>query len=478
LGENVTSPAFRWFVSFRPSAQVFASVPSINARTTCGGRSLIPDYERTLPLPFRYGNLPTPARDSSRTFRGRADRYVTVHANLTEAQFAQSRALFFEGVEHLESGRLEPARACFEQCRALTPGRPSVLANLGITLFRLGRLDEAIPLLRQATTSDPSLVQAWVCLGLANEAQQRWEAAVEALERALALSPQLVPLWMTLGQAHLQLGRPKDALRAFDRAAHEDPTCAPAWTERGSVLRELRHFEEARTCFEKALALGGDPELNGYFLASVRDGDAPPTAPRSYVERIFDQYAADFQSHVVETLGYQGFETLLKPLVETAKRYRHVLDLGCGTGLCGPLIAAQADVIDGVDVSGAMLEQARKLGIYRELVQADLGEFLDATALRPDLILAADVFIYVGDLAAVFRSARRILEPGGCLAFTVELAKTGRNIQLLPSLRYAHSEAYVRRLAAEAGFARVRTFEAPLRNEQAAPILGLYVYLD
>ncbi len=403
---------------------------------------------------------------------------MTVYANPTEEQVAQSRALFFEGIGHFENGRLDPARACFEKCQALTPGRPSVLGNLGITLFHLRQWEAAIPVLRQATTADPSLAEAWACLGLANEAQGQWQAAAEALERALALSPQQVRLWLSLGEVSLRLGNAGNALRAFDRALQEDPGCAPAWSERGSLLRELKQFEEAARCFEKALALGGDPELNGYYLASVRDGEAPTTPPRRYVEALFDDYAADFQSHVVEALGYRGYEVLLKPLLDTGKRYRHVLDLGCGTGLCGALIAPQADVIDGVDVSSAMLEQARKLGVYRELIHADLGEFLAATALRTDLILAADVFIYVGDLASVFRSVRRILEPGGCLAFTVELAKEGQDIRLLPSLRYAHAEAYVRRLADEVRFTRVRVAEAPIRHDQTTPIMGLYVYLE
>ena len=403
---------------------------------------------------------------------------MTVHANPTEEQVAQSRALFFEGIEHFENGRLEPACICFEKCQALTPGRPSVLRNLGITLYHLRRLDTAIPVLRQATTADPSVAEAWACLGLAQEAQGQWQAAAEALEKALALSPQQTGLWLSLGQVSLRLGNVQKALQAFDRALQEDPGCAPAWSERGSVMREMHRLEEAARCFEKALALGGDPELNGFYLASVRDGDAPATPPRRYVEALFDDYAADFQSHVVEKLGYRGFEVLLKPLLDTGRRYRNVLDLGCGTGLCGSLIAPQADAIDGVDVSSAMLGQARKLGVYRQLIHADLGAFLAATELRLDLMVAADVFIYVGDLAAVFRSARRILGPGGCLAFTVELAEEGQDIQLLPSLRYAHSEGYVRRLADEARFTGVRISEAPIRHDQTTPIMGLYVYLE
>jgi len=403
---------------------------------------------------------------------------VTDRATPTEEQLARSRALFLEGVEHFENDRLDPARVCFEACQALTPGRLSVLRNLGITLFRLRRWEAATPVLRQATTIEPSLAEAWACLALANEAQRQWGAAAEALERALALSPEQVPLWLTLGQVCLRLGNVNNALQAFDRALQVDPNCAPAWSDRGSLLRELQQFDEAARCFEKALALGGDPELNGYYLAAVREGAAPLTPPRRYVEGLFDDYAADYQSHVVETLGYRGFEVLLKPLIDSGKRYRHVLDLGCGTGLCGPLIAPQADIIDGVDVSGAMLEEARKLGVYRNLIHAELDEFLATTALRPDLILAADVFIYVGDLAPVFRSARRILEPGGCLAITVERARMGQDIQLLSSLRFAHSEAYIRRLADEVRFTNVRVAEAPIRHDQTTPIMGLYIYLE
>jgi predicted TPR repeat methyltransferase len=272
------------------------------------------------------------------------------------------------------------------------------------------------------------------------------------------------------------------ALHAFDRALEIDPRCAPAWSDRGNVMRELQQYEEAARCFERALALGGDPELNAYYLASVRNRDVPATPPRRYVEGLFDGYAPDFQAHVAEKLGYRGFEALLRPLLDAGRRYRHVLDLGCGTGLCGRLIAPQADVVDGVDISGAMLEQARKLGVYRELVHADLGEFLAGPALGstpgPDLILAADVFIYVGEVATVFRSARRILEPGGCLAFTVESASECHDIQLLPSLRYAHSEGYIRRIADEAGFTSIRMTKAPIRHEQATPIMGLYIYLE
>ena len=394
------------------------------------------------------------------------------------AELEQARRHFFEGVEHFEAGRFAQARSCFEAALALAPGRASVLANLGITHFRMGQWPEAVPLLQQAAAADPGQSDAWIYLGLAHEALAQWQAAVDSLARALELEPGRADLWLVRGRCDLHLGRVEPALRAFDRAVAADPNLAAAWSERGSLLRELHRLDEAARCFEKALALGADPDLHGYYLASVRGTGGPAAPPRRYVEALFDEYAADFQAHLVDKLNYQAHESLVRPLLQAGRRYRVVLDLGCGSGLCGPLIQPLADAIDGVDVSRAMLGQARALGVYRDLIHADLAPFLAETTLSADLVLAADVFIYVGELSAVFSSVRRILEPGGCFALTVELSSGGQDMRLLPSLRYAHSESYVRRLAQTHGFRLRELFTAPLRHDQLQPVQGLYVFLE
>lgn len=389
----------------------------------------------------------------------------------------EARRHFFQGIEHFEAGRLEPARAAFETSLTHAPGRPSVLGNLGITLFHLRRLDEAIPLLQQATAADPAYADAWACLGLAHASLARWQDAVDALDKASKLSPQKADLLVHKGQCQLRLGRAPEALQTFDRAVAADPQHADAWSARGSLLRELHQLDEAARCFEKALALGADPELTGYYLASVKGAATPPPPPRRYVESLFDDYAADFQHHVVKQLRYQGYERLLRPLVDEGRRFRRAVDLGCGTGLCGPLIHPLADVLDGVDISQAMLDQTRQLGIYRDLIHADIGSYLESAQGQIDLVVAADVFIYVGDLANVFRGIRRLLAPGGRFAFTVEAPASDDDLQLLPSLRYAHSERYIRRLAEANGFRVDDLARAPIRYDQAKPVEGLYVYL-
>jgi predicted TPR repeat methyltransferase len=393
---------------------------------------------------------------------------------------AQSRATFFEGIGHFEAGRLHEARACFEQCLALTPGRPSVMGNLGVTLFRLGHAREALPLLREATSAEPDFRDGWAALGLAHEALGEWAPAHEALSRALALQPDGAPaLWFSLGQCAMRQGRLPEALRAFDRAIALDPAFADAWSQRGGLLRETGHLDAAAECFERAIALGADRELHAYYLAAVRGDAAPPAAaPRRYVQGLFDDYAADFAQHLVDGLDYRAPRTLLQPLIESGRRWRRVIDLGCGTGLCGQLLAGASEAIDGVDLSSAMLEQAHQLGVYRRLVRADIVEALAAEPSgSADLVVAADVLIYVGDPSPLFEAVVRVLERSGLFALTVELPTNDRDLQLLPSLRYAHSAPGVRRLAERCGFAMESLRDAPIRHEQGRPVAGHYIVL-
>jgi len=356
----------------------------------------------------------------------------------------QARSLFIEGNAHFEAGRLEPARECFEAAKALVPGRPSVLANLGVTQSLLGLWRDAVPNLEASVQADPAHADPW----------------------------------LALGRCHGRLGDDNAALHAFERALALDDTLAEAWSARGGLLRDARRFDEAARCFERALALGADEALHRFYLASVRGGAVPPPPPRAYVEALFDQYAGDFETHLVQDLRYQAHETLLRPLVQQGRRFPLVLDLGCGTGLCGRLIRAQAQAVDGVDLSNAMVEHARATGVYRRVVHGDLLAFLQGSDEPADLVLAADVFIYVGALDAVFAAVRRRLRAGGCFAFSVEREPGAEDVRLLPSLRYAHAPAYLERLAAAHGFRVQREWEAPLRQDQSEPVPGLYVYLE
>jgi predicted TPR repeat methyltransferase len=116
-----------------------------------------------------------------------------------------------------------------------------------------------------------------------------------------------------------------------------------------------------------------------------------------------------------------------------------VLDLGCGTGLMAVELAAEGRFIDGVDLSTRMLDGARAKGVYRSLYAAEVLEFLRAAQAQWDLIVAADVFVYIADLAPVFAAAFERLPPGGVFAFSIELSASGATELPAETGRYRHA---------------------------------------
>jgi predicted TPR repeat methyltransferase len=197
-------------------------------------------------------------------------------------------------------------------------------------------------------------------------------------------------------------------------------------------------------------------------------------APPAYVEALFDAFAERFDHQLVDNLEYQAPAILAEMVGVTERRFEHMLDLGCGTGLAGPPFRAGVARLTGVDLSNAMLAKAAERGGYDLLVHAEAVAFLRETRQRFDLIVAADVFSYLGDLGDILASAAEALSDEGLLAFSVEQGESGW--RLLPSARYAHGDDYVRAGAAGSGFEVMEHRQTPLRRQADAAIPGgLYV---
>ena len=157
-----------------------------------------------------------------------------------------------------------------------------------------------------------------------------------------------------------------------------------------------------------------------------------------------------------------------------------MLDLGCGTGLCGPLIRGRAGLLWGIDLAQGMLDQASQRGVYDQLQQADATQFLSQCQEPWHLVLAADVFIYIGALEPLFEQLARLMPSQGWLAFTAELDESGlaqHRPRLLPSLRYAHPLSYLQGCAQAHGFEWHSHHQAPLRLDQGKSLMAMYAYL-
>jgi predicted TPR repeat methyltransferase len=272
-------------------------------------------------------------------------------------------------------------------------------------------------------------------------------AAADLLLQATELAPGFASAWFTLGEIREQLGEPDAAIVAFQKAQQVDPE-----DRHGACLR---------------LMLLGAEKLSGM--------------PPAYVRALFDQYAPKFESALVGDLGYRGPALLFKAVlaarhaVKKPAFFKRAIDLGCGTGLAASAFAKEVDHFIGIDLSSRMIEKARASGLYAELEVADM---LDGLRSKPDasanLVLAADAMVYVPELAPLLREARRVLAPGGLLAFTAETHQ-GDGVIIGEGLRYAHSAAYVRASIADAGLTLSRLEVLSARNEDNVPVPGLVV---
>ncbi|MEI8276218.1 MAG: methyltransferase [Hyphomicrobiales bacterium] len=256
------------------------------------------------------------------------------------------------------------------------------------------------------------------------------------------------------------------------------PGYAAAWFALGH-LRELQgETAGAIVAFEQARAI--DPEdRHGASLRLTRLGAAQVAMSDGYVRTLFDGYALTFDSALRMGLGYRAPE-LMRDAVRAARpemTFGAALDLGCGTGLGGAAFRPFCKTLVGVDLSPAMVAQARTKTIYDRLVEGEVVEFLNAEAVAHtayDIVIAADLFGYLDDLTAVLGAAARVLAPGGLIVFSAETHQ-GDGVILRDTLRYAHAESHVRGALAAAGLHDVSLDFAAARSEKGVPVPGLVV---
>ena len=303
-------------------------------------------------------------------------------------------------------------------------------------------------------------------------------ACIAVLDQALRSEPGLVSALVARAGLLSTVRLLLPSLEDYDRALSLEPNQARTHHHRAEVLLKLKRPEEAAQAFRQALALGGDEAELRYALASLDAAETPDSAPSSYVVTLFDWYAQRFDKHLLEQLQYQTPALLCKQVLDLAPGHGlDVVDLGCGTGLCGPHVRASAKRLTGVDLSPNMLAVAAERGVYDDLICSDLTGFLADKSDCFDLALASDVFIYVGALESVFAACQRALRHGGLFAFSCEVSEE-RELVLRPTRRYAHSVAYVQRLAAQFGFDVLRLEASVIRQEGGEALRGYLAVLQ
>ncbi len=266
----------------------------------------------------------------------------------------------------------------------------------------------------------------------------------------------------------------------YAQAVEVAPDFASAWFALGEVKARLGDNAAAVDAFRRALA--AEPEdRHGATVQLARLTGEATQMPVGYVRALFDQYARHYDLSLLEGLDYRGPQLLFDAVMAACTALGRVpwfgraLDLGCGTGLAGAVFAPRVDSLVGVDLSAAMIEQARRTGRYHQLDVADVSGFLASENERSaSLVIAADALPYCSDLAPLAGAVARVLDDGGLFAFTVETHE-GNGVLLRETMRYAHGEDHVRAALADAGLDVVSLTAASSRREKSIPVPGLVV---
>jgi predicted TPR repeat methyltransferase len=300
------------------------------------------------------------------------------------------------------------------------------------------------------------------------------KAAELAYLNATNLNPDYTEAWYNLGNFLRDQQRPQEALRCYRRVLELKPRFRGAYE---NIARfATGRSDIAAEAYRAWLEAEPDNAVARHMAAAHSGQAAPPRADDAYVIDIFNRGAESFDT-VLAKLEYAAPDLVMSALqgvLPAAERSLSVLDAGCGTGLCGPLLRASARRLVGVDLSAGMLTKARERQVYDELHEAELVAFMRAHPLSYDVVVSADTLVYFGVLDEALDAAAAALKPAGLLTFTVEAepAESTQPFRLHESGRYSHGMNYVRECIASARLELLQFAPGVLRKEGGADVAG------
>jgi predicted TPR repeat methyltransferase len=411
---------------------------------------------------------------------GQLDDAETLYQRILHIQPNHPDILHFLGMLRHQRGDSTDGLRLIEQSIAHQPDYADAHNSLGNILNSLGQTDEAIAAYRRAIACRADFAEAFNNLGVALRVQGELAEAIQVLQRGIAIKPDYADAYFSLGRALSAADQLDAAIEAIQEGLRRNPRRPGGYRQLGRLFYRLNRIEEAVACYRQWAEQNPDDPEAQYMLAAVTGENVPERAADRYIQDLFDGFADSFDKNL-QGLDYQAPNLLAAVIATewpTPDAALQVLDAGCGTGWCGPLLRPYAQRLVGVDLSPGMTNKARARKVYDELAVAELTAFMQTRRNESDLIVSADTLIYFGDLSAALAAAAGALRPGGRLAFTLEKLETdaaAMTFHLNPHGRYSHAEPYLRRELAAAGLTLRSLTTATLRFELKQPVIGFVV---
>jgi predicted TPR repeat methyltransferase len=369
--------------------------------------------------------------------------------------------------------RTEEAVAVFRGGLARQPEHPALTYNLALALKQQGRTEDSLALFRKLVARDANNVEAANQAAALLLATDRPDEALVLLDQAVARHPRHGRSHNNRGTALRALHRPMEALAAYRQGIDLQPERADGWRNLGLLAADLDRLEEAGEAFRRALALTPDDAISRHMLDAV-EGRTTAAPPEGFIAMNFDAFAPIFERQLVERLHYKAPWGLAELGVRLRPQgFREALDIGCGTGLVAEAFGDKVERWTGIDLAPRMVELAGAKSRYQRLEVAEAVDFLARDRTHWDLVAAADLLIYLGDIGPLFAGIAARLAPGGLFLFSTERASAAEGaFKLRPTGRYAQSDQHIAEVAAAQGFVVAAEQQTVLREQHNSEVAG------
>ncbi|OAI16080.1 hypothetical protein A1359_08670 [Methylomonas lenta] len=388
-------------------------------------------------------------------------------------------ALHFYGLLKHQKGDNDQAISLIEQALAEAPEYSDAYNNLGNIFNNLEQFEKAAECYSKALDLTPDNAAAHNNYGVVLNRLSRVEEAIEAFSKAIALMPDNAEFYKNLGNGFKKQGDFTKSIKAYRKVISLKPYKSENYEYLCVVLYLQGNVEEAISLVKEWLEFDPENPLALHRLYSYTGELDLPRAADEYIAQTFDSFADSFDM-VLKRLEYKApflvADALKQIHIKTGKAL-NILDAGCGTGLCGPLMKPYAAKITGVDLSAKMMERAKERDCYDALHQAELTAFIDGYSAECDVIVSSDTLVYFGDLQPVCLAAAKVLQTGGHFIFTVERTdeEVAAGYKIHPHGRFSHTAAYLNAVIESAGMQMLKLEENRLRFEAGEPVNGFLV---
>lgn len=327
---------------------------------------------------------------------------------------------------------------------------------------------------QQLLAHAPDYATGYLNFALLRFQQQQLIAAKTLLETALSIDPMLIEAHYHLGVIAMQQGDIDRAILQMQETLDRNSEHFAANYNLAILYKMQNHYQLATHYLTRAQQLKPQDENIAFLLSAFANQQNQTRAPKPFVQELFNHYAETYDTHMQKSLRYQVPEllrALITPHLGLLPQPAMVLDLGCGTGLVGEQFKDLDAQFIGVDLANEMLLQAKARDIYQHLHQGDIIEYLHNATHTFDLIIAGDVFGYLGALDEIFAAATLRLRVHGLFLFSIETDEM-HDYHLQPYARYTHHINYIERLCAEYGFKLLSKKSAILRYQENKTVNG------